>query len=103
MNGPTKFEGKVEYYTKDRWWNLCDKRWTLNHANAVCRQLGYGYALRATIGNAFGGRDHPLLKAAYICNHSVNFSDCEKKAISQSCKVDQIAGVVCLNSGALQI
>ena len=55
VNGYDKYEGRVEVYYNGKWGIVCDKRWDLNDAQVVCRQLGFGSAIVAR-DNAFYGR-----------------------------------------------
>ena len=55
VNGPTKYEGRVEVYHNGEWGTVCDYGWDLNDAQVVCKELGFGIAVAAT-HNAFYGR-----------------------------------------------
>ena len=47
VNGPTKFEGRVEVIHNGVWGTVCDNFWDLNDAQVVCSELGYGKAVAA--------------------------------------------------------
>ena len=55
VNGPTKYEGRVEVYHNGVWGTVCDDGWDLNDAQVVCSELGLGKATAAQHG-AFYGR-----------------------------------------------
>ena len=54
VDGPTKYEGRVEVYYNGVWGTVCDDGWDLNDAQVVCSELGLGKAT-AAIPNAFYG------------------------------------------------
>ena len=55
INGPTKYEGRVEVYYNGEWGTVCDDFWDLNDAQVVCDELNLGKAA-AAIHRAFYGR-----------------------------------------------
>ena len=40
MNGPSEFEGRVEYCINGMWGGVCDRGWDKDGATVVCKQLG---------------------------------------------------------------
>ena len=55
VNGPTKYEGRVEVHRNGEWGTVCDREWDLNDAQVVCKELGFGNAV-AAMRNAFYGQ-----------------------------------------------
>ena len=54
VNGPTKYEGRVEVYHNGEWGTVIDNRWDLSDAHVVCNELGYGKAIAATKDTYYG-------------------------------------------------
>ncbi len=54
VNGPTKYEGRVEIYYHHQWGTICDDSWSIEDATVVCEQLGFGTAYSAKEGAFYG-------------------------------------------------
>ena len=54
VNGPTKYEGRVEIYYNGVWGTVCDDGWDLNDAQVVCDELNLGKAVAARHGAFYG-------------------------------------------------
>ena len=54
VNGPTRYEGRVEVYHNGVWGTVCDDGWDLNDAEVVCTELGLGEAVAAIQGAFYG-------------------------------------------------
>ena len=55
VDGPTKYEGRVEVNYNGEWGTVCDNRWDLNDARVVCNEAGYGPPV-AGLQRAFYGQ-----------------------------------------------
>ena len=54
IDGPTKYEGRVEVYHNSEWGTVCDDGWDLNDAQVVCNELDFGPAIAANHGAFYG-------------------------------------------------
>ena len=55
VDGPTKYEGRVEVKYNGVWGTVCDDEWDLNDAQVLCTELGLAEAV-AVGNNAFYGQ-----------------------------------------------
>ena len=53
-DGPNEYEGRVEIFWRHQWGTICDDSWSIEDANVVCEQLGYGAAVVAREGAYYG-------------------------------------------------
>lgn len=58
--GAALASGRVEVMIRGRWGAICDRNWTFESANVVCRQLGFGTAKNAFTRSKFGPGHNPI-------------------------------------------
>ena len=54
VNGPTKYEGRLEVSYNGEWGTVCEDKWDLDDAQVVCNELGLGKSLPAQHGVLYG-------------------------------------------------
>ena len=67
VGGGSYNEGRVEVYYNGRWGTVCNDGWDEQHANIVCKQLGFDASEVADFGVA---RKEEILLDNLICSSS---------------------------------
>ena len=99
VNGPTKYEGRVEVYHNGEWGTVCDDGWDLNDAQVVCHELGLGNAVAAR-HNAFYGEGNGTiwLDNVNCIGSELLIENCSHgEWEDQGCSHSQDAGVKCIS------
>ncbi|XP_021271780.1 scavenger receptor cysteine-rich domain-containing group B protein [Numida meleagris] len=96
-NGNGSCRGRVEVRHGGTWGTVCDDDWDFPDAQVVCRQLGCGPAVSATVLGSFGYGSGPVLLDNVGCNgHEARLADCFHLGWGQhNCGHHEDAGVVC--------
>ncbi|KAJ8026067.1 Deleted in malignant brain tumors 1 protein [Holothuria leucospilota] len=99
VGGSDMFSGRLEIFLKGEWGSVCDDDWHLTDANVVCRQLGYGKAIRHTVGSfPFGAGTGPILTCCLDCHgNETDLVSCARSA-DYICDHTEDAGVICEQS-----
>uniref|UniRef100_A0A8U7N6E2 Uncharacterized protein n=1 Tax=Corvus moneduloides TaxID=1196302 RepID=A0A8U7N6E2_CORMO len=97
VSGPDTCQGRVEIFYRGNWGTVCDDDWGLSDASVVCRQLGCGTALAATVLGSFGYGSGPVLLDNVGCGGGeARLADCFHLGWGQhNCGHHEDAGVIC--------
>ncbi|KAF7483968.1 Hypothetical predicted protein [Marmota monax] len=89
--------GRVEIQQLGSWGSICDDSWDLSDAHVVCRQLGCGVALEATISAHFGEGSGPIWLDELNCTgEETHVWQCPSQGWGQhNCRHKEDAGVIC--------
>ncbi len=88
----------MEVYRSGEWQTVCDNSWDIREAEVVCQQLGYGYAILAIQGAAFGQGSGGQWDRVWSCiGNESTLDDCSSS--NTSCTHYEDASVICSGSG----
>ncbi|XP_025787665.1 lysyl oxidase homolog 3 isoform X2 [Puma concolor] len=90
-------EGRVEVLKASTWGTICDRKWDLQAASVVCRELGFGSAREALSGARMGqGMGAIHLSEVRCSGQEPSLWKCPHKNITaEDCSHSQDAGVRC--------
>ena len=97
VDGPTRYEGRVEVYYNGQWGTVCDDGWDLNDAQVVCRELGFDQAISASSRAFYGqGSGRIWLDNVNCVGTEVSIRDCSHNGWGfEDCSHGEDAGVKC--------
>uniref|UniRef100_A0A8B9J308 Scavenger receptor cysteine rich family member with 4 domains n=1 Tax=Amazona collaria TaxID=241587 RepID=A0A8B9J308_9PSIT len=101
QGGNGSCRGRVEVRHRGTWGTVCDDDWDFPDAAVVCRQLGCGAALAATVLGSFGYGSGPVLLDNVGCGGGEErLQDCFHLGWGQhNCGHHEDAGVICQGGG----
>eukprot|EP00118_Oscarella_pearsei_P014338 m.122317 g.122317 ORF g.122317 m.122317 type:complete len:395 (+) comp37779_c0_seq7:725-1909(+) len=99
VNGSSSYEGRVEIFHKGEWGAVCGKRWTIQNAHVVCRQLGFPGATKLL--NFSSGINRIWMDNVQCRGNEEDLTDCLFAGWgNHSCNQSYEAGVECENDSA---
>ncbi|XP_029768382.1 scavenger receptor cysteine-rich domain-containing group B protein [Terrapene carolina triunguis] len=96
-NGNSSCQGRVEVLYQGTWGTVCDDDWGFTNAQVVCRQMGCGGAVAATVLGSFGYGTGPILLDNVDCaGREADLANCFHLGWGQhNCGHHEDAGVIC--------
>uniref|UniRef100_A0A674I8S3 Scavenger receptor cysteine rich family member with 4 domains n=1 Tax=Terrapene triunguis TaxID=2587831 RepID=A0A674I8S3_9SAUR len=100
-NGNSSCQGRVEVLYQGTWGTVCDDDWGFTNAQVVCRQMGCGGAVAATVLGSFGYGTGPILLDNVDCaGREADLANCFHLGWGQhNCGHHEDAGVLFRRQG----
>ncbi|XP_053407717.1 deleted in malignant brain tumors 1 protein-like isoform X2 [Mercenaria mercenaria] len=100
VDGPHRYEGRLEIYHNGEWGVVCDDSINDKAARVVCRMLNFPGDMNLAqkySGAHYGEGSLPMLPVDVSCNGSeLRITDCSQKAsVSYNCSHREYVGVAC--------
>ncbi|XP_019740552.1 scavenger receptor cysteine-rich type 1 protein M130-like isoform X1 [Hippocampus comes] len=100
VGGRHRCAGRVEFYDKGRWGDVCGETWDSSGAAVVCKQLNCGKTHNITTGTEYGHGSGHMWNAQIECGGTEStLAQCpQSSSRERSCNTTSLAGVICSDS-----
>ena len=90
-------QGRVEVFYNETWGAVCDDSWDLIDASVVCRELGYGTAVKTYVSATSGRGNGTIWMGDVRCTgNERSLAECRHNGWGkQNCEHREDVGVVC--------
>lgn len=96
-DGNNRCVGRVEFFEKGQWGNVCGQSWDMNDATVVCRQLNCGRVHTITSMAEYGhGLGQVWIDRIECSGLEFTLPECPQRPYRDTvCNTTSVAGVVC--------
>ena len=97
VNGPTRYEGRVEVYFNGEWGTVCHDYWHISGTQVVCKELGFSGGGAVKHSGIYGQGSGPIwLDNLYCDGTELTIRDCYHWGWGRhNCDHSEDAGVKC--------
>ncbi|XP_052782341.1 uncharacterized protein LOC128218702 isoform X3 [Mya arenaria] len=98
VDGPTKYEGRVEVYVNGRWGTICDDHFNTDAASVVCRMLHINVTDTTVIQEGYYGEGNGTIWLVDVrcLGYESTIADCVYRNLgSTTCEHSEDVGVKC--------
>ena len=90
-------QGRVEVFYNGTWGTVCDDSWDLIDASVVCRELGYGRPVKASVSATFGRGNGTIGMGDVRCTgNERSLTECRHNGWGKhNCDHSEDVGVIC--------
>ncbi|XP_061668559.1 scavenger receptor cysteine-rich type 1 protein M130-like [Syngnathoides biaculeatus] len=100
VGGHNRCVGRVEFYNKGRWGDICSEMWDRSDGGVVCKQLDCGTVHNITSGMEYGhGSGHVWIDQIECIGLESTLAQCPQSSFhGRTCNTTSLAGVICSDS-----